>query len=316
LSDGAEYGAVSNALRGDALQEATQRGVPVYTIGLGYGADRTYLQELAAGTNAQFYESPTPDELLAIYQGLADTLRSQYVITLNADLAADGTEYPFGLEVTTEQGTATADAILRAPIPVPIVSAPETTDTISEVTALDFVVKADDAIASVNAAIDGTALGEADEVTTIGDEVTIPIVSTFTYRIDPATFAPGAHTFTFSATDTTGDTGDTSLDFEVAALPPVITLTTNLDVAAGDISEPLVVTVDVSGQTPAASATHSVDGDAPQPFTGGAPFTLNIDPQLSAPGEHTLTVDVTNEGGVSASAELSYTVASLPPYLA
>jgi VWFA-related protein len=313
LSDGSEYGAVSNALRGDALQEALQRGVPVYTIGLGYGADRTYLQELAEGTNAQFYESPTPDELLAIYQQLADTLRSQYVITLNADIAADGTEYDFGLQVTTDEGTATANAILRAPIPIPIVAAPEVAEPIGEVTGLDFVVRADDQITEVNAAIDGTALGEADEVTTIGDEVTIPIVSTFTYLIDPVTFSPGAHNFTFSVTDATGDTGDASLDFEVAALPPVITLTTNLDVTEQEVDEALVVTVDVSGQTPAASATSSIDGSEPQEFTGGPPYILNIDPQLSSPGDHSLTVSVTNEGGATGSADLAFTVASLPP---
>ncbi len=313
LSDGSEYGGVSDALRGDALQEALQRGVPVYTIGLGYGADRTYLQELAQGTNAQFYESPTPEELLAIYQQLADTLRSQYVITLDAGIVADGTEYDFGLRVTTDEGAAMANAILRAPIPAPIVTVPEVAEPIAEVTGLEFVVKADDQITEVSAAIDGTALGDADEVTTIGNEVTIPIVSTYTYLIDPVMLAPGTHNFTFSATDDTGDTGEASLDFEVAALPPVITLTTNLDVAEQEVAEPLVVTVDVTGQTPAAVATHSVDGGAPQEFGGGSPFILNIDPQLSAPGEHTLTISVTNEGGASASAELTYTIASLPP---
>jgi hypothetical protein len=287
--------------------------VPVYTIGLGYGADRTYLQELAEGTNAQFYESPTPNELLAIYQSLADTLRSQYVITLDADLAADGTEYPLGLQVTTDEGTAMANAILRAPIPVPIVTAPEMAEPIGEITGLDFVVKADDQISEVSAAIDGTALGDADEVTTIGDEVTIPIVSTFTYLIDPVTLAPGAHNFTFSATDVTGDTGEASLDFEVAALPPVITLTTNFDGTEQEVAEALVVTVDVTGQTPVTSITTHIDDRLVDEYTGSVPYSFTIDPQLSAPGEHTLTLDATNQGGASASAQLTYTVASLPP---
>lgn len=67
LSDGAEFGGASVNPRGAALEAAVARGVPVYTIGLGFGTDRTYLQELAAGTNARFYESPTPDELATIY---------------------------------------------------------------------------------------------------------------------------------------------------------------------------------------------------------------------------------------------------------
>src|SRR5690606_33451533 len=105
LSDGAEYGGISSAPRGAALEEALERGVPVYTIGLGYGFDRTYLQSLAQGTLAQFSESPTPEELLAIYNNLAATLRSQYVVTLNVDIPADGTTYPLEVQVTTDAGT-------------------------------------------------------------------------------------------------------------------------------------------------------------------------------------------------------------------
>ncbi|MBZ0278442.1 MAG: VWA domain-containing protein, partial [Anaerolineae bacterium] len=122
LSDGAEYGGRSVNDRSAALNEAFKRGVPVYTIGLGYGFDRTYLTELSDGTNAKFFESPTPDELLQIYQGLANTLRSQYVITVNANVPGDGHEYPLTIEVTTDENTASATAILRAPIPVPLVS--------------------------------------------------------------------------------------------------------------------------------------------------------------------------------------------------
>jgi VWFA-related protein len=300
LSDGSEYGGVSGVARGDALQEARERGVPVYTIGLGYGADRTYLMELAEGTNAQFFESPTPEELLGIYQGLADTLRSQYVITLQADLPADGTEYDLGLQVTTSEGTATAGGVLRAPIPVPIVRLPEIPEPIAETTNVEATVLADDPIASAEASIDGVNAGIFEE-------------PPYSVPVDPLALAPGEHTLTFSATDENGDTGSASVDFEVAALPSQITLTTNLDVASEEVDEPLVVTVDVVGQTPVASATHSVDGGAPQEFTGDLPYILNIDPQLSSPGEHTLAVTVTNEGGQTSSAELSYTVAALPP---
>ncbi len=125
LSDGAEYGGASQVARDAAAQDALVRGVPVYTIGLGYGIDRTYLQQLSSGTNAHFYESPNADQLTKIYTDLAALLRSQYVITLNAPLPLDGTQYTLDLEVTTPQGTADASAVLRAPIPVPIVTLPD-----------------------------------------------------------------------------------------------------------------------------------------------------------------------------------------------
>ena len=97
LSDGGEFGEVSRAARTDALRQAQSDGVPVYTIGLGFGTDRTYLEGLAQGTNTRFYESPTAEELPAIYSELAALLRSQYIITLNADVPNDGTEYDFTL---------------------------------------------------------------------------------------------------------------------------------------------------------------------------------------------------------------------------
>ncbi|NJM85514.1 MAG: VWA domain-containing protein, partial [Leptolyngbyaceae cyanobacterium RM2_2_21] len=40
LSDGAEFGGISRAARGGALELAEIRGVPVYTIGLGFGIDQ------------------------------------------------------------------------------------------------------------------------------------------------------------------------------------------------------------------------------------------------------------------------------------
>ena len=97
LSDGAEYGGLSRVARDEVGQQALARGVPVYTIGLGFGTDRSFLEELSGtGTNARFYESPTPEELVEIYSELAALLRSQYAITLSADLPLDGTEYDLG----------------------------------------------------------------------------------------------------------------------------------------------------------------------------------------------------------------------------
>jgi VWFA-related protein len=95
LSDGAEYGGVSHVGRDAALEEARNRGVPVYTVGLGYGIDRSYLEQLSNGTNGRFIESPDPEQLTQIYGDLAALLRSQYVVTINADLPLNGQEYDF-----------------------------------------------------------------------------------------------------------------------------------------------------------------------------------------------------------------------------
>ena len=104
MSDGGEYGGNSQVARDAAALEALTRGVPVYTIGLGFGNDRRYLEQLSSSTNARFYEKPSLEELESIYAELATLLRSQYVITVRSEVPLDGTEYAFGLRVTTPAG--------------------------------------------------------------------------------------------------------------------------------------------------------------------------------------------------------------------
>ena len=110
LSDGAEFGGVSVVGRAAARELAVTTGVPIYTIGVGYGFDRTYLESLSDATNARFYESPTLTELTDIFGNLARLLSSQYVVTLNVDVPADGTEYALALRVQTAEGEAITPA--------------------------------------------------------------------------------------------------------------------------------------------------------------------------------------------------------------
>lgn len=76
MSDGAEYGGASSAGRTDALQLAQSFGIKVHTVGLGFGADRSFLQELATGTTANAYEAPEPTSLLGIYDELSTAIAS------------------------------------------------------------------------------------------------------------------------------------------------------------------------------------------------------------------------------------------------
>ncbi|NOG48398.1 MAG: VWA domain-containing protein [Chloroflexi bacterium] len=52
LSDGAEYGGASVNPREAGPDLSPVRGVPVYTIGLGFGTDRSYLEALAESSSA------------------------------------------------------------------------------------------------------------------------------------------------------------------------------------------------------------------------------------------------------------------------
>ncbi len=299
LSDGAEYGNISGVERGAALQEAIIRGVPVYTIGVGYGFDRTYLQETSGGTNARFAESPTLDELVAIYGGLAATLRSQYIVTLNADVPGDGTEYGLTLAVTTPDGTASADTVVRVPILVPIVTLPDLpTEPITEPVTVTAEVRADDPITTAQFRLDGVVAGSFTE-------------PPYSITLDPLRLRPGEHKLTFTATDASGGgIGQVNGTFTVAALPSSVTI---VGLGTQPIAEPVTITLDVSGQTPATSAAFTIDGG--EAVVTEAPYLFTIDPATLTPGEHTLTVDVTNVGGAVATVTQAFTAAALPPQI-
>lgn len=299
LSDGADFGSISGVERGAALDEGVIRGVPVYTIGIGYGIDRTYLRETAGGTNARFSESPNLDELVTIYGDLAATLRSQYIITLNADVPGDGTEYDLTVEVNTPGGTANTSTTVRVPIIVPIVSLPDLpTGPITEPVTVTADVRADDPIITAQFRLDGVAAGSFTE-------------PPYMITLDPMRLRPGQHTLTFAATDESGGgVGQVSGAFEVAALPSTVTI---VGLASGEIAEPQTVTLDVTGQTPVTSATFQID--EAEATVAEAPYLFTIDPAALAPGEHTLTVEVDNAGGATATVTQPFTVAALTPQI-
>ena len=86
LSDGGEYGDVSER----SIKAATVNGVPVYAVGLGWNIDHRFLDAITSETNADFYVSPTAEELVAIYDNLAFLFLTQYIVSISADVPADG----------------------------------------------------------------------------------------------------------------------------------------------------------------------------------------------------------------------------------
>ena len=298
LSDGVEYGELSDVTADDVIENAFLQGVPSYTIGLGYGADRAFLERLAADTLAQFYELPTPEELQGIYTGLADRLTSQYVITVDVQAAQDGTEYPFVL--TVESGGASANAIgtVRAPIPVPIVDLSGIpTEAISTVTDLPIEIRADQDIVRVVETIGGTVVAD----------LTAP---PYTLQIDPADFPPGPLTLDVSATDVDGETGTASATLEIAALPPQVSLSRDVS-ELGAINEPIEITVNAGGQTPITEIRYSLNGSPWQ--TLETPYTFTLDPLQLPPGDNHLDVEATNAGGQQTTYSADFIIADVPP---
>lgn len=302
LSDGAEFGGISNVGRDAARASALARGVPVYTIGIGFGIDRSYLQELASATNARFYESPDLSELTEIYTNLARLLSSQYIVTLNtASLPLDGTVYPLALRVQTPEGEVVTPAgTLRMPIPAPIVDLGGSY-LISEPTTITPQIRADDPIISVR-------FGLADlEAVTVFE--TVDTSAPFAIEIDPEAFPPGGYTLFAAAQDADGDIGRHEVPLDIAALPSRIAIDP-APASLGAISTPTTFTLTITGQTPPVAVRYRV-GSVESLLE--APYTFTIDPMTLVPGAAELSIDVANQGGVVSSQAFPLRIADLPP---
>ena len=296
LSDGGEYGNVSRYSREESIHAATIQGVPVYTVGLGWHIDRRFLEAVSGESNAIFYNSPDPEELVAIYNHLAHLFRTQYIITLDAAVDADGARYSFTLNVSADDGqTASGEAVLRAPIPIPLLSLPPDLfdDALAESTEVKVEIRADQDIADVRYALNGEFIA-VDE----------------SFIIDPASLAPGDYTLDIAVSDVDGDTSWYQTDFEVAALPPDLTT----DFAPEDVplTEAELISVSAGGQTEITAVEFIVDESAIK-IDSEPPYDFSLEPFDFSPGEHTLTIRASNAGGQSASIDRQFTAAVLPP---
>lgn len=300
LGDGAQYDTVNATpptAREAALEEALIQGVPVYTVGLGWGADRSYLEELAQRTNAKFYESPTPEELTQIYADISSLLRTEYEVLINVDVPADGTEHTLTLNANTSEGVATGIGTFRAPVPVPVIRLPELPEgPITSVIEITPEIVADDGIKEVEYLLDGESIGIFD---------TAP----YTYALSPQGYLPGIYDFTVRATDEDGDIGEITQTIEIGALASSIDIIPPLLIT--DYTEAVTHILNIEGQTPPTEITIQLDNVGPIPLNSNNSFTIDA-PNLSA-GEHKLTVTVINEGGVSSSRQSDITIADIAP---
>lgn len=196
LTDGNEYGGLSSAGRDSSINSATESDNPFFVIGLGYSIDIPYLSSLSTDTGGEFYESPEPDSLENIYSFLADSLRTQYVLTIDSGLEADGNT----ADITVSQGSRSIETVytpddLRE-TSVEIVGLPENVSLDGDVVTIDVLVTPVTENVSYEFMIDG-------EVTITSD------VGSF--DLDPFAYPLGEHTLTI--TTTVGDesfTGESS----------------------------------------------------------------------------------------------------------
>ncbi|MGB7296193.1 MAG: VWA domain-containing protein [Candidatus Aminicenantales bacterium] len=103
LSDGKDTR--SKLSRSEVLSLARDKAVPLFTIGLGSGIDEVCLTELSSGTGGTFLRAAGPQDLLRLYQIIAEQLRNQYILTFSSSFGRDEVWHELELSFRDPTGT-------------------------------------------------------------------------------------------------------------------------------------------------------------------------------------------------------------------
>src|SRR5450432_958242 len=285
LTDGAEFGGLSKTGREAAYQLADAAGIPIFAIGLGFGMDAAYLTAAAQTTGGEFYRSPKPEDLSAVYTSVGKLLRSLYVLTIQTTLPADGTTHRIRV-VLNSSPAAVAERAARYPAPIPVISFSglDPAVPIAQATVVTPHITADNTLTNFEYKMDGVSV-----LTGAGNATNL--------LLDPVKLTPGKHTLMLSQSDDKGHVGTASLDFQVAALPPVFKIAGLAEGETLDADRSITLTV-IQSQTVPGAATFYIDG-ASIGTASQAPYGAIIKILSLEPGPHQLTVQLQNQAARS-----------------
>jgi Ca-activated chloride channel family protein len=89
ITDGENDGFLTNLDLADVITDAQEKGVPIFTVGLGQDLNPDILRQMADDTGGHYYESATSDNLRTIYRQLSDVLfQDSYILTYTSGLGA------------------------------------------------------------------------------------------------------------------------------------------------------------------------------------------------------------------------------------
>jgi VWFA-related protein len=127
LSDGVDFGGVSQVDAPTSLSVAQASGAPYFVVGLGDEIDQAYLEQLAGTTGGQLMLAPGPEDLAGLYQRIGTVLRQQYVLTMDGSALPAGSEAVLRVTVTAGGVSASAETGVSVPgvaTPVPTAAPP------------------------------------------------------------------------------------------------------------------------------------------------------------------------------------------------
>lgn len=79
----------SKSTRENVFTDAQKSDIPLYFIGLGEKVNESSLRELTEGTGGHFFRAASPEEILLLYQKIAEQLQNQYILTFPSTFGED-----------------------------------------------------------------------------------------------------------------------------------------------------------------------------------------------------------------------------------
>ncbi|MCA9896167.1 MAG: VWA domain-containing protein, partial [Anaerolineae bacterium] len=253
LTDGNEYGELSENPAEAAPVMALENGIPFFTIGIGFDVNARYLESLASVSNGEAFITPDSDNLEDIFSFISGYLRSQYIVTIAPDLEPDGSTY----DITLNSGSGTATGQYTSPDLYPVVTLEGVPDTpIDSATTFSAQVDAVRGVANVVASSSTGGPAELANYATSadGNQATGDIV------VDPLTLAPGTYDITIEGSDLGGGIRAVSREYQVASVPTTFSIDNMADGAV--INDPAVaIAASISqAQVGIESVTYLIDG--------------------------------------------------------
>jgi VWFA-related protein len=106
-----------------AIALAQERGISIYTIGLGSNVEDDQLERMSNETGGEYYFAPSSENLTEIYNSIRQQITSEYLLTYSThNPAADGTNRTVSVTVTDGTNSGTDDRTYKAPESTPPVA--------------------------------------------------------------------------------------------------------------------------------------------------------------------------------------------------
>jgi len=283
-----------------AVDEAVRQKVIFYPITWA-GAKEADMQSLAELTHgqAQFLGIDPPDQqaLDAAFVPVGkaiNELRAQYKLGFSSAVQADGKEHSLVVKVDYLGSHAEQTISFTARPGSVTVSFPDLQDGQIVGGQVNIAPKVDapSELAKIDITLDGQPL-------------TSKSVAPFEYLWDSTSVSAGEHTIAVTATDASGNTGQTSISLVVQ--PPVaLQITSPLE---GDtVSNKIIVSAAVMALAQVDRVEFSVD-DKPFKTINTVPYEFEWDPTGAGAGAHRISAKAVDVNGYSAEATVSFTVA-------